>query len=222
MIDMQTNKTTDFRDSGKDPAWSPREGRWIAYVREEGSGDSHVESVWIVEPSGKNPRLIAEGGAPSWSADGKTLYFHSRKEGKIFAAHPVETKADIAKVCDMPWSYFPAVSPDGTQVAFTDDNGLHVLATDTLKEVLAVPLPTKGGSFLSWSPDGKQIGVGSCYSQALSECGVCIVDLKTKECKRIASGRYTMPFWSPDGSKIVMDYRRDQNMEVWVIETKDL
>ena len=64
--------------------------------------------------------------------------------------------------------------------------------------------------------------MGSSYSQALSECGVCIVDLKTKACKKIAAGRYTMPFWSPDGSRIAMDYRREPVLEVWVMETKDV
>lgn len=223
VVDLQTGKGVELLDFGKDPAWSSGDGRWIAFVREEGKDAERMETVWIVESSGKNPRKIAEGGWPSWSADGKTLFFHSRKEGRILAVQPDESKAAVATFCNMPWSFYPAVSPDGTQVSFADPNGLHILTRDGQKEVLSIPLPTKGCVFHSWSPDGKQIGVGDCYSQNSSDCGVWILDLKTKEFKKVASGRYTLPFWSADGSKIAVDYRWSaQDADVWVIEAKRL
>jgi Tol biopolymer transport system component len=94
--------------------------------------------------------------------------------------------------------------------------------------VFSIALPTKcdpPAVFLhAWSPDGKQIGLGICSQSPDLENGLWILNVEKKEWKKIASGDWTMPAWSPDGSKIAVDYRdfRHQEYEVWVIETKNL
>jgi Tol biopolymer transport system component len=52
--------------------------------------------------------------------------------------------------------------------------------------------------------------------------GLWILNLETKVYRKIASGPYTMPVWSPDGSKIAADYRGSERTEVWVIEAQNL
>ena len=221
IINLHTKESTGLLDFGKDPAWSPGKGRWIAFVRQDNPAND--EEIWIVESSGKNPRRIAEGGFPSWSADGKTLFFHSRKQQKVFAIQPNEKEAQVAEVCEMPWSYYPMMSPNATQVSYTtDDNAIHILDRKTKNETCTAPLPVKGMFLHSWSPDGKQIGLGTCYTNSGFGNGFWIFTLETKKFKKIASGPYTMPAWSPDGSRIAVDYRGDDRSEVWVIETKNL
>ncbi len=120
---------------------------------------------------------------------------------------PEEKDAQITEVCEMPQSNYPSISPDGSQICYTDENRLHVLDRGTKKETLKIPLPSGGFFFHSWSPDGKLIALGDYFENSESNYGLWILNLETKTYKKIASGPYTMPFWSPDGSKIAIDFR---------------
>jgi TolB protein len=64
------------------PAWSP-DGQWIAFRRSELAGErkSLSKQLWIMRADGSEARPLTgdmeiDYGAPSWSADGKTLLYH--------------------------------------------------------------------------------------------------------------------------------------------------
>lgn len=64
------------------PRWSP-DGRWLAFDRiEKDSG----WDVWVVEASGSSARRLTHGPAdnviPSWSHDGSSVYFASKRSGR--------------------------------------------------------------------------------------------------------------------------------------------
>jgi alpha-galactosidase len=220
IIDLKTGKIDDLLNFGKDPEWSPGQGRWIAFVKGEMGWDN--TEVWIVESSGKNPRKIAEGGWPSWSADGKTLYFRSNVQQKVLAIEPGAKEARAVEVCDMPWSYFPSISPDGKQVSYVDDGSrLHILDRNTQQTVLSLALPSKAPfPWHSWSHDQKRIALGIRSGDSESTDTLSILDLKTKKASNILSGPYCVCSWSPDDSKIAVDYRPPEpnEHEVWVID----
>jgi Tol biopolymer transport system component len=206
-------------DFGKDPAWSPQ-GRWIAFAR----GNALQEEVWIVEPSGENLRKVTDGGFPSWSTDGKTLFFHSRIQKKILAVKPEEKESPVAEVCEMPWCMYPAVSAEGTKICYMSNGALYILDSKTQKVTSELAMPRGGEAFFRWSPDGKQVGIG-IFNPLLNQDyddGLWILNVKTRVYKKIGFGPFTMPAWSPDGSKIAADYRGRNRVEVWVIETKNI
>jgi Tol biopolymer transport system component/DNA-binding winged helix-turn-helix (wHTH) protein len=62
--------------------WSP-DGRWISF--DSNSNDGKLD-VWIVEAGGGQPRQLTHGpggsGIPSWSRDGKRIYFKSDRTGR--------------------------------------------------------------------------------------------------------------------------------------------
>jgi Tol biopolymer transport system component len=61
------------------PAWSPR-GDLLAIA--SGSGVAGGTDLFVVRPDGTGRRrVIGDGGWPTFSADGDSLYFHSRREG---------------------------------------------------------------------------------------------------------------------------------------------
>jgi serine/threonine protein kinase/formylglycine-generating enzyme required for sulfatase activity len=225
VVDLKTKRSTEILDFGKDPAWSPGEGRWIAFVKGEGANWNNLE-VWIVEPSGDNPRRIAEGGWPSWTADGKTLLFRSNQQGKLLAIQPGEKEAKVEEVCDMPQCYFPEISPDGKQISYVEDGALRILDRATKAVTFSIAVPTKGFFFHCWSRDKKQIILTSGFSVGSSESdyGAWILDLETKELRQVLSGHYTVAAWSPDGSKIAVDDRpsNENNTRIWIIETKEI
>jgi serine/threonine protein kinase len=222
IADVQSGKVTEFLDVGKDPAWSPGNGRWIAFVK--GGTILDEDEVWIVDSNGQNSRKIGDGGFPSWSSDGKTLFFNSRLRKKVLAARPAEKDSPVTELCDMPLSAFSSVSPDGTKISCTDDGGvLRIIDRDTKRESLRIPSPTSGVLiFHSWTPDGKQILLGNSYCDSAIG-GLWMLDLDTKRFKKIAPHHFTMPFVSPDGSKLAVDSRNeDGSCDVWVIEMKYL
>jgi Tol biopolymer transport system component/DNA-binding winged helix-turn-helix (wHTH) protein len=65
------------------PRWSP-DGRSLAFdALQKGGG----WDVWVVEASGSSPRQLTHGPAdntiPSWSRDGSSIYFASKRSGRF-------------------------------------------------------------------------------------------------------------------------------------------
>ncbi len=63
------------------PRWSP-DGQWIAF---DAQGKNGLWDVWKLEAGGGPPRQLTAGpgnnGMPSWSGDGKRVYFSSSRSG---------------------------------------------------------------------------------------------------------------------------------------------
>ena len=62
------------------PAWS-HDGRWIAVASGSGEDDRTDLYVMAADGSGRRP-VIANAGWPAFSADGGSLFFHSKRGGK--------------------------------------------------------------------------------------------------------------------------------------------
>jgi Tol biopolymer transport system component len=217
-LNLDSGETTDLTSSGKDPAWSP-DGRLIAYVNEVSFNDYRSEEVWLIESVEGYPRKFADGGFPSWSADGKTLFVHSRKDRKILAMGVDKPDAQSEVFFDRPQSWYPAISPDGERIAFGRTNALIVMDRETGETVLTWPTPGSRGLLPAWSPDGSRIAFGSFDNSRL---GLWLLDVKTERAVQVAEGPYTMPAWSKDGTKLAFDLRSGNRREVWMVETKAL
>ena len=74
---------------GGDFAWSP-DLKWIAYSNR---GESRAWNIWIVPAKGGEPvnvtHLYAHHGQPTWSPDGKYLFFQSDRDGEGLYALPL-------------------------------------------------------------------------------------------------------------------------------------
>lgn len=216
-FDLKSGKSTDLIGSGKDPAYSHGEKPLIAYVR----GDGREEEVWVIQPDGVNNRKVGDGGFPTWSGDGKTLYFHSRKLQSVMAVdlsaeepQPVELRSKVA-------SWYPAVSPEASSIAMVIP-GTFLIADLEEPGYSARRLPgfTRGG-LTGWSADGKLVGYGG-YGYD-DQVGLWVYDMKTNKARKIIDGPCTMPAWSKDGARLIFDFRpaRDRH-EIWMIDTKAL
>ncbi len=215
-LDLETGEVSKLVAPGKDPAWSPGDGKLIAYV----TGYGNAEELKVVEAVGGKPRKLADGGFPTWSADGKSLFFHSRKQGKLMAVQVDAEKPEPTALLDMSW-WYPAISPDGKQVAYR--SGRQVLVADIAsgKVLKRWRFPGSARGFLAgWSTEGKRIGFGG-YG-GLDAVGLWLVDVETGRGGRLATGQFTMPDWSRDGSKVALDLRSSQGNEIWTIDAKAL
>jgi hypothetical protein len=212
LIDLATGDNTLLIRDGKDPVWRPKGGELIAYV----TGNAKTEEVWIVNPLGRNPRKISAGGYPTWSADGKTLYFQSRTSAKIHGVN-IDGSAPKVKVeIDIPFSWYPAVSPNGQLVAYFLNQQLQIFDVRTSKVIFSQPLPKWPGAVPGWSPDSKQVAYGS-FGNGF-EGGLWLLDVDSKRVCEIAPGSFTSPAWSLDGKQFAFDNRERSKYGIYVME----
>jgi dipeptidyl aminopeptidase/acylaminoacyl peptidase len=65
------------------PRWSPTDGRWIAY---DAQGEDGRWDIYLIDAAGGQPRRLtpepSEENLPSWSRDGKWIYFTSDRSGR--------------------------------------------------------------------------------------------------------------------------------------------
>ncbi|HEX7939282.1 MAG TPA: hypothetical protein VF483_09850, partial [Gemmatimonadaceae bacterium] len=137
-----TSATLD--EQWTEPRWSP-DGTRIAAIRWTRGGTSEVA---VLDTTGRIVQSIARERAvsanPSWSPDGRYVYFSSDRTGitNLYRAEIRDSAADLERLSDTRTGLFePQVSPDGralVAVAYRD-NGYHIgiASLDSLRPVAA-------------------------------------------------------------------------------------
>ena len=196
ILTLASNTIEELAETGKDPAWSPGAGRFIAFTDKK-AGDQG-EGMWIVDLRSKQTKRVATGGFASWLADGKTVCYRTSVDGK-FALQSLDVTDDKAtpKTLLTGFSgFYPAISPDGQYVAGFGNSELQIWSVAKKEIVDRYPLPGWGGFLPSWSPDSQRIGFGSFAEVVAND--LWIYDLRTHQAKRLLAGPYTLPRWSAD------------------------
>lgn len=141
------------------PAWSPQ-GDWIACA--SGSGEAGETDLYIMKPNGEDrKRVVKNGGWPTFSGDGKALYFHSNRKGKwgIWRIHL--DGSDLKRITPTDIDAFtPRTSADGQWLVMVMKRNQHRqiarlnLATQKLTPVTTAPTDHWNPCI---SPDGHRI-----------------------------------------------------------------
>ena len=198
---------------GKDPVWSP-DGRHLAYVTEPSTDAYTAERVWIADTNGRNARAMASGGYPRWSVDGTKVFFHDRQSNQVMSIRVDPTDAQPEVFFRNALSWYPAVSPDEEQIAFGQQGFLKIVDRATGSVIRQIETPGDRGLLPSWSPDGRWVTFGGFND---SQEGLRVLDVKTGGMAVLISGSFTLPVWSPDGSRLCVDYRGPDGYAVLVV-----
>ncbi|MGB2861901.1 MAG: protein kinase, partial [Sedimentisphaerales bacterium] len=231
LYDFRTQENDLLIVPGADPRWSP-DGRHIVFVRDPQILDMAVlasighhrvgrsgndREVWVMRSDGTEARRLAFGAWPSWSPDGKYVFYHSRKGNALckIAAH------DRAASPQRLWeteNRYPSVSPDGRHVAWIYSDSR--LCISNLEQSSSRPFRTCNFSDLlfyggKWAPSGRWFSLG-VYNPAV-QAGLWIYDVNQGQAKKVLSGLAGMASWSPDEKSLV--YLVDAPiLELWMTD----
>ncbi|MFN4261154.1 MAG: DPP IV N-terminal domain-containing protein [Gemmataceae bacterium] len=106
------------------PSWSPR-GDFLAVA--SGNGKPGEADLYVMKPDGSDRRkVIADGGWPTFAADGKSLYFHSTRQGKWGVWQVGVDGSGLRRItAEDVEAYTPRVSADGNWLAMAVKRGSH-------------------------------------------------------------------------------------------------
>lgn len=195
--DVESEIIRKIAKGGKDGVWAPAGEKLIAFHRNG--------SIFICDENGRNAVEVTHGSYPSWSGDGKRVFYYDDRDKWIKSIDAINPKAAPKKIFECPSHPYPAVSPDGSKVAFYKDTFLQVVDIQSGNVIAKHSVDGWNGLVPSWSPDGKYVTFGD-YAWGDS-AGVWALNVTSGRANQIIRGNFTCPHWSPDGTKIVCDHR---------------
>jgi len=214
------------------PAWSP-DGQTIAFwgIREFDGGGAQRE-IGIVSAEGGEPTWITEDLAvdwsPVWSPESESLYYISDRGGSAniwrIDVHPASGEATSQpRPLTAPSRLVSriAISGDGNQLIFTDENVSSNVARVELDSASGAGLPvavTRGSSeFIQAqaSPDGEWVAFRSAGSQE----DLYVVRADGSDLLQLTddSAKDRRPSWSPVGGQILFYSDRSGRYEFWAM-----
>jgi Tol biopolymer transport system component len=185
---------------------------------------SHTVQVYRMAPGGGVPtQLTAPSGAvwnqcPSWSADGRLIYFDSLDRSTTNPAHIYRINATggsrtLVDSPNAPTHLCPSVNRSGTRIAaieYGDDGSEGIVrmnADGSGRQIVAAAAANQNNYTPHFAPTGSRILFNQVTynGTTVERSDLLIVNPagKTKNITRKSSDQYTWPSWSPDASTVL-------------------
>ncbi len=184
------------------------------------------------DPDGSNPRTVSvtAGETTTTTFDVvcpkallEKIAFHSDREAGLFEIYFMETDgSSLTRLTNDPSMDFrPAISPDGTTIAFQSDRGdggdidIWTIQADGtgLQQVTSDPASDRAPA---WSPDGDRIAF---ESNREGNTDIWTIDPDGTDPQRVTDdpGGDFSPAWSPDGDRIAFYSDRGGPWQIFTI-----
>jgi TolB protein len=184
-------------DYDSSPMWSP-DGSQLAYVSIRSSGGA----LYVMDANGDDKRLLTEmivpGSTPTWSADGRSIAFTARAEGRGDEIYLTDVDGNHHRRLIEGAYIFPAWSPDGSRVAFMGrESRAQIWVMDADSGVLQEFIVAVGLYPLAWLPDSRRLAF--LFHQCLCDPTTYLLDTASGEVERFPFGGYrgSLPVWRP-------------------------
>jgi len=165
---------------------------------------------------------------PPLGGEGGVIAFVSERNGnmEIYVMSP--EGGDQRRLTDNKARDFaPAWSPDGTRIAFASgrdgNDEIYVMGSDGSDARRLTNDPWNDG-FSTWSPDGTQIAFDSDRDRPVpggeGNWEIYVMEADGSGLRRLTTNDADdgLPAWSPDGTEIAFESKRDGNYEIYVMD----
>ncbi len=178
------------------------------------------EDLFVMNSDGGDLRQITndpeKDRGPSWSRDGKLVYFYSDRGGRyeIWSIRPDGSGlTQITRTAGQITVLWPRSSPDGSRLlTYSPTDGSYIWRFDRAR-LEALPRIDAQHVFVdaSWSPDGRSLAGLSARTSDVSKIdGVFIYSFETKRFEKIsddAAALFSSVQWLPDGKRVLYPYK---------------
>ncbi|MGV8039718.1 MAG: protein kinase [Thermoanaerobaculaceae bacterium] len=216
---------------GVQPHWSPH-GQRIVYQTRLGT-EAQMDIMTIAASGGEPTPVLSDKAtdwSPTWSPDGRFIYFVSDRGGSMNLWRvPVDEASGRARgepepvTTPAPFVAHPSLSADGKRLAFSSvlmRQNLQMASFDPETLKVAEPRWLTTGS-RQWSspdpsPDGTQVVF---YSRDLPEGDIYVIRADGTGLRQVTGDVAVdrVPRWAPDGKRIAYFSNRDGQLGVWTV-----
>jgi serine/threonine protein kinase/WD40 repeat protein len=178
------------------------DGRLVAVTNRSGQEDLFIVDVATGEIRQITNDAARDRGA-TWSPDGSKIYFYSQRDENRYEIWSVNADgSNLTRVTHTEGRsvWYPAVSPDGSRLAFYNDEHTFTLDLNRPGAVIeSLPAAMQGSrpAFNSWSPDGTRLA-----GELRGRPGIVVYSLAERTYRPITSAG-TRPIWLPGGKEIL-------------------
>ncbi|MCB8923910.1 MAG: protein kinase [Ardenticatenaceae bacterium] len=191
--------------------------------------DSHDEICTVPATGGSVSRLTTDPATdfyPSFSPDGGTIYFSSRRDGGFYVYSMAVNGSNQQRFNSSLGGYYaPAVSPDGRQMAVTIASGgeQHVWVMN-LDGSNARQLSSAGKNNVDpvWSRDGTQIAFSSDRDAAEGQMAHYLMNADGSNVRKLETGLSDLggrSDWSPDGKWLAFYAGPSSDRDIYLVAT---
>jgi Tol biopolymer transport system component len=215
-----TSGSGTFPGSLRSPAWSP-DGKQVVYEKVDYSPRPQNQLLYSWD---SRYEYRYTDVFPSFSKDGALLVTSKDVDSSVVTMNADGSNRKLVFQAVQGAAFSPSWSPNGERIAFGYGGFLQGRRTNGAKivlvnrngsgvEELTADMPNAG--FPSWSADGKEIVYRSFGPK---DMGLRIFNLESHTTRALTQGSDNLPYWSPDGSRILFTRKEDENFDIYTIK----
>jgi Tol biopolymer transport system component len=217
--DTSPDRLTNNPEIDDWPDWSPN-GTKIAFTRySAGKPD-----IFVMNANGSAQVNLTNNAdtdtGPSWSPDGSKIVFASNRVGGVLQIWVMNADGSGAsQLTSTPeLNMSPSWSPNGSRIAFESTRDgqreIYVMNADGTGQTRLTFTGNNYGP--KWSPNGNWLAFSSSNGiWKMKADGTNLMQLTTNAGPLIFD---VHPCWSPDGTQVLFDSRRDGNGDLWAVK----